>query len=135
MLEINTVSFDCADPYGLAQWWSQATGWSVTDADPGDDEVILCPPPEAGHQPPLLFIQVPEGKSIKNRLHLDVVSSDGHTRDEEIERLLGLGAKPYEDHRNPDGTGWMTMLDPEGNEFCVCRSEAEKKAASATHPS
>ncbi|HEY9522366.1 MAG TPA: VOC family protein, partial [Thermopolyspora sp.] len=43
--------------------------------------------------------------------------------------LLGLGAKPYEDHRAPDGSGWMTLLDPEGNEFCVCRSQAEREGA------
>jgi hypothetical protein len=81
---------------------------------------------DALREPHLLFIRVPEGKSVKNRVHLDVSASDGRTRDEEVERLVGLGAKPYEDHRNPDGTGWMTLLDPEGNEFCVCRSQAER---------
>lgn len=76
--------------------------------------------------PYLLFIRVPEGKTVKNRLHLDVNGTDGRTRDQEVEWLSGLGAKIFEDHRNADGTGWVTMLDPEGNEFCVCRSKAEK---------
>lgn len=74
----------------------------------------------------LLFIKVPEGKTVKNRLHLDLTGSAGTTRDEEVERLLGLGATVFEDRRNPDGTGWVTMLDPEGNEFCVCRAEYER---------
>nr|WP_198167252.1 VOC family protein [Microbispora sp. ATCC PTA-5024] len=49
--------------------------------------------------------------------------------DQEVERLLGLGAKGHEDHRTPGGPGWFALLDPEGNEFCVCRSRAEREAA------
>lgn len=135
MIEIQCLSVDCHDPYALAQWWSEATGWPLADSEPGDDEVMLEPPAGARHQVPLLFTRVPEGKTVKNRLHLDVNATDGRSRDEEVERLLGLGAKPYEDHRNPDGTGWMTLLDPEGNEFCVCRSEAERAAAAPARPS
>jgi hypothetical protein len=66
---------------------------------------------------------------VKNRLHLDLVPET--TRDEEVERLLKLGATLFEDHRKPDGTGWVTLLDPEGNEFCVERSKAEKAAHAA----
>jgi predicted enzyme related to lactoylglutathione lyase len=124
MIEIQTVTVDCARPYTLAEWWSQVTGWPIVDSGPGDDEVML----KAPHEPHLLFIKVPEGKTAKNRVHLDVSSSDGRTRDEEIERVLALGATPYEDFRNPDGTGWMSLLDPEGNEFCICRSGAEREA-------
>jgi hypothetical protein len=131
MIEIQTVTFDCADPWGLARWWSQATGWPLVDSEPGDDEVMLDPPADGRHQPPLLFIRVPEGKTVKNRLHLDVTPTEGRTRDEEVERLIALGAKPYADHRNPDGTGWMILLDPEGNEFCVCRGAAEREAGTA----
>lgn len=134
MIEIHAVTIDCADPHGLARWWSQATGWPVEDSGFGDGAALLSPPADARHQPPLLFLQVPEGKSTKNRLHLDVSPSAGRTRDEEVERLLNLGAKPYEDHRRPDGSGWMILLDPEGNEFCVCRNEAERAATSSTHP-
>lgn len=126
MIEIHTVTIDCARPYELAQWWSEALGWPLVDSEPEDDEVMLDRPDGPPH---LLFIQVPEGKTVKNRLHLDVTPTGGRTRDQEVERLVGLGAKPYEDHRTPEGTGWVTLLDPEGNEFCVCRSEAERAAS------
>ncbi|MGI5492790.1 VOC family protein [Microtetraspora malaysiensis] len=125
MIEIHTMTVDCARPYELAGWWSTALGWPLVDSEPGDDMVMLDRP---GGPPHLLFIRVPEGKTTKNRLHLDVRAVDGATRDQEVERLVGLGATLYEDHRNADGSGWVTLLDPEGNEFCVCRSEAERSS-------
>ena len=76
----------------------------------------------------MLFIAVPEGKGAKNRLHLDLQPSDC-TRDAEVDRLLALGATLVNDLRNPDGTGWAVMADPEGNEFCVERSAAERTNA------
>jgi hypothetical protein len=124
MIEIHAITIDCADPYALASWWSEATGLPLGDDDrPGDDEVML----RTKRDPFLLFIRVPEGKTVKNRVHLDVNSADGGTRDQEVERMLALGARVFEDHRRPDGTGWVTMLDPEGNEFCACRSNAERE--------
>ncbi|MEU8271490.1 VOC family protein [Sphaerisporangium sp. NPDC049002] len=121
------MTVDCAQPYELAQWWHEATGWPFHEAtEKDDDEVMLMAPSE----PHLLFIRVPEGRTTKNRVHFDVTAQGDGTRDEEVERLVGLGAKRYEDHRNPDGSGWVTLLDPEGNEFCVCRSQAERDAAS-----
>ncbi|HET7349393.1 MAG TPA: VOC family protein, partial [Marmoricola sp.] len=62
--------------------------------------------------------------TVKNRLHLDLRPSAG-TRDEELERLLGLGATQVADLRQDDGSGWVVLADPEGNEFCILRSEAE----------
>ncbi len=125
MIEIHAVTIDCADPYKLASWWSQATGLPLGEGDgPEDDEVMV----RTERYPFLLFIRVPEGKTTKNRVHLDVNGTEGRTRDEEVERLLGLGATVFADHRTPEGAGWVTMLDPEGNEFCVCRSEAERNA-------
>ncbi len=127
MIGIHTVTVDCAQPYELAEWWHQATGWPFHEAtEKDDDEVMLMAPSE----PHLLFIRVPEGKQAKNRVHFDVTAQAGGTRDQEVERLVGLGAEQHEDHRNPDGTGWVTLLDPEGNEFCVCRGQAERDAAS-----
>ncbi|WP_372452637.1 VOC family protein [Pseudonocardia nigra] len=73
----------------------------------------------------VLFIEVPEPKQIKNRLHLDLVPAAG-TRDEELARLLALGASTVADLRRPDGSGWVVLADPEGNEFCILRSEAER---------
>lgn len=122
-MEIHAVTIDSAEPYDLATWWSKATGWPLgEDDEPGDDEIMLRTP--YGFM--LLFIRVPEGKTVKNRVHIDVTGSGGRTRDQEVERLLAVGATIFEDHRRADGTGWVTMLDPEGNEFCVCRSDAEK---------
>lgn len=117
------LTIDAADPYQLAVFWSTATGWPVSSVDqPGDEEVLVeAPAPIPG----LLFIAVPEGKSVKNRVHLDWVP-DERTRDEEVARLLTLGATIHEDHRKPEGPGWVTMHDPEGNEFCVERSAAER---------
>ncbi|GAA0980864.1 VOC family protein [Acrocarpospora macrocephala] len=126
MMEIHTVTIDCARPYELAEWWSAAIGWPIVDSAPEDDEVLLESPQGPPH---VLFIKVPEGKTVKNRTHLDVANNDGRTRDEEVERLLKLGATIHEDHRQPEGPGWVTLLDPEGNEFCVCRSEAERSGS------
>ncbi|GII87825.1 glyoxalase [Sphaerisporangium siamense] len=125
MIGIHTVTFDCAEPYQLAEWWQQALGWSVEDGVGKDDDEVML---EGPHEPYLLFIRVPEDKAVKNRLHIDVRPEGDGTRDEEVERLLALGATVHEDHRYSDGTGWVTMLDPEGNEFCVCRGEAERAA-------
>jgi len=74
----------------------------------------------------LLFIEVPNAKQLKNRVHLDLKPDSG-TRDEELVRLLALGAREVEDLRSPDGTGWVVLADPEGNEFCILRSDAERE--------
>jgi len=118
------LTIDCADPYELATFWSKVTGWPVSDVDePSDPEVLIeAPWPVPG----LLFIRVPEGKAGKNRIHFDWVSAD-RTRDDEVERILALGAKLYEDHRTAEGAGWVTLLDPEGNEFCIERSDRERE--------
>ncbi|MEU4606612.1 VOC family protein [Kribbella sp. NPDC023972] len=119
------ITIDAGNPYELAQFWSTVTGWPIATGDaPGDDEVLVVAPDPV---PGLLFIAVPEAKSAKNRVHIDWVP-DQRTRDEEVERLVSLGATIYEDHRKPDGRGWVTMQDPEHNEFCIERSESERSA-------
>jgi hypothetical protein len=99
----------------------------------GDEECMIFS--RDGEQR-LLFIEVPEAKQVKNRLHLDLKPRDGATRDEELEQLLALGATAAEDLRRPDGSGWVVLADPEGNEFCILRSDAERaegdRVASAT---
>jgi predicted enzyme related to lactoylglutathione lyase len=122
---IRHLTFDCHDPHALAAFWSALTGWPIDDeAEPDDDEVgVIAPEP----LPMLLFIRVPEGKSVKNRVHVDVGPFD-RTRDEEVERLTGLGGRVLADHRTPEGRGWIVMADPEGNEFCVETSDAERAA-------
>ncbi|MFF3953182.1 VOC family protein [Streptomyces sp. NPDC001890] len=123
---VQNVAIDCADAYGLARFWSGVTGCPLhPEAGPGDRETQVML--EQG--PVLYFNQVPEPKKIKNRIHLCL--RPGTTREQEVERLLGLGAAFVADHRSPDGSGWAVLADPEGNEFCVLRSESDRAAA---HP-
>jgi hypothetical protein len=124
---VRNITFDCADPYALAGFWSQVTGYREDPENgnqPDDPEALLVGP---DGQPNLLFITVPEPKTVKNRVHLDLMPTD-RTRDEEVERLLALGATLVADHRRRDGTGWAVLADPEGNELCVERSAAERAA-------
>jgi hypothetical protein len=128
---VRNITFDCADPWALSAFWQQVTGYArYPDDVPGDDAVGLIAPDGAG--PGLLFIRVPEGKSVKNRLHLDLQPGAG--RDQEADRLIGLGATMVDDRRQPDGRGWIVLADPEGNEFCVERSAAERAATSQPAP-
>jgi hypothetical protein len=122
---LHHVTVDCAEPYELARFWSEVTGWAMSGEDaPGDSEVLVeAPSPGPG----LLFIRVPESKMVKNRMHIDWMPTEW-TRDQAVERSIALGAKLYEDHRAADGRGWVTLLDPEGNEFCIERSAAERGA-------
>jgi hypothetical protein len=125
---IRNITFDCADAYGLAAFWSQVTGYQEDPEDPNEPEhteALLVAPDGLAR---LLFINVPEAKTVKNRVHLDIMPAD-RTRDEEVDRLLGLGATFVADHRKPDGTGWAVLADPEGNEFCVERSAAEREVS------
>jgi Glyoxalase-like domain len=130
-LRIRTITFDCADPYLLAGFWSQVTGYQEDPENtnhPDDPEGLLLAPDGSAS---LLFIKVPEDKIVKNRVHLDLapLAASGGTltdvtadaRDAEIQRVLALGAILVEDHRRPDRTGWVTLADPEGNEFCIER--------------
>ncbi|MEU4399504.1 VOC family protein [Micromonospora orduensis] len=121
---IRNISFDCHDTYTLAGFWSAVLGYARHAEDvPGDPEATLLPPDDA--TPNLFFQAVPEDKVTKNRLHICLEPVEG-TRDEEVERVLGLGASMVADRRNPDGTGWAVLADPEGNEFCVLRSAGER---------
>ena len=121
-IHLHNITFDCADARGLARFWSQLTGWNLYYDD--DPEVVVAPTyPYDGTG--LLFIPVPEGKTAKNRIHLDIQPVD-LTRDEAVTQAMALGAHVLEDHRSPDGSGWVTLTDPEGNEFCIERSAQER---------
>jgi catechol 2,3-dioxygenase-like lactoylglutathione lyase family enzyme len=126
---INHITVSCRDPYQLALFWQQVTGYQE-DPDganePGEDEAYLEPP---GGGTALLFVQVPEEKTIRNRVHLDLMPID-LTRNEEVDRLLAIGATLVDDRRTPNGRGWAVLADPEGNEFCVEGSAAERAAPS-----
>lgn len=121
---IRHVTIDCTgDPYPVARFWSAVLDLPLHPDDrPGDDEIGI---PLPGDRPDLLLFQrVPDAKTVKNRMHFDLMPE--RTRDEEVERLRGIGATVVGDHRRPDGTGWVTMADPFGNEFCVERGAAER---------
>ena len=118
---LQNVAIDCADAYELARFWSSVTGRPMhSDVRPGDRETQVL----LAEGPVLYFNQVPEAKTIKNRIHLCLRPET--SRDREVDRLLGLGATFVADHRNPDGSGWAVLADPEGNEFCVLRSESDR---------
>ncbi|WP_404829257.1 VOC family protein [Streptomyces albicerus] len=118
---IRHITFDCTgDPYDLGLFWSELLGRPLADDDkPGDPEAVLKDP-DGG--PALLFVRVPEGKTAKNRIHFDLWPQ-GRTREAEVERAVALGARLIADRTRPDGGGWFTLEDPEGNEFCVERGE------------
>ncbi|SCG36486.1 VOC family protein [Micromonospora humi] len=118
---IRNIAFDCADPYELAHFWAEVFECPVDPGFQPDDEEVAIEPPGGGR---LYFQRVPERKSVKNRVHI-CLQPDG-PRDQEVERVGALGAAIVDDRRHPDGSGWVVMADPEGNEFCVVRSDAER---------
>jgi hypothetical protein len=115
------LAIDCADPGALARFWCTVLDYEVLEED---DETVTIGPPAApdrrsrpGPMPPVLtFARVPEGKTVKNRLHLDVSPAD-REQDDEVRRLLDLGARPADVGQGDES--WVVLADPEGNEFCV----------------
>lgn len=121
---VRTVTFDAHDPYELAGFWLQVLRAPRPDDDaPGDPYAAVVTDSMT-----LLFGENDDEKVVKNRVHL-CLEPEG-PRDAEVEWLLTIGATIASDHREPDGTGWVVMHDPEGNEFCVLRSAAERAATS-----
>ncbi|HEV7212872.1 MAG TPA: VOC family protein [Blastococcus sp.] len=134
------VAVDCSDPHVLADWWAEVLGWQVEAQDEAfirrmveigaatEEETTrhrgalvwragaALNSPDPG-RPRLLFQQVPEAKTVKNRMHLDVRVGP-ERREAEVGRLTGLGATElWRASQGPHE--WVTMADPEGNEFCV----------------
>lgn len=126
-LRVQCVCFDSSDPDSTARFWEQALGWRRTHSEP--DEVVLEPPEgsrEDGIVPDICFFRVPEGKSVKNRLHLDLRPIDQAA---EVGRLEALGARRISVGQGEDAS-WVVMADPEGNEFCVLRALTEEELRS-----
>ncbi len=119
-----TVVVDCHDIKAQSRWWAEALDWRI--AFEADDEVVVAPPrlldksrsiPLDEQGPGLVFVPVPEAKTVKNRLHIDLAPGPDDDREAEVRRLESLGAR-----RVDVGQGdarWVVMADPEGNEFCV----------------
>ena len=124
---ISHTSVDSRDAYAQSVWWGQVLGFSEDPRDPNEPGHEECMILSSDGRQRVLFIEVPEGKTVKNRLHFDLWPTDT-TMNDEVDRLLALGATmvhDLRDHRGP-GSGWATLADPEGNEFCVLRSESER---------
>lgn len=139
------ITFDAADPDALARFWAEVVGYVLQPPPEGYEswdaflDEIGVPPDERdaasaivdpdGDGPRFFFQKVPEGKSAKNRVHLDVNLGGGHSTpieermeriDAEAERLIGLGAEHVQRFHLPDRNEyWIVMRDPEGNEFCL----------------
>jgi hypothetical protein len=123
------LAIDCADPSGLARFWCAVLGYEVLDdGEDGEEGVVTIGSPlvpegrsRPGPVPPTLtFARVPEGKTIKNRLHLDLNPTDTD-QEAEVRRVLDLGARPADVGQTGEES-WVTLADPEGNEFCILAS-------------
>jgi predicted enzyme related to lactoylglutathione lyase len=117
-IRIQCVTVDAGDCEKLAKFWSAALGWRITLEE--DDEWAIEPPEGSlavDVAPDILFVKVPDRKTVKNRLHFDLRPKDQAA---EVERLIGLGATRADIGQGPDVT-WVVLADPEGNEFCVLR--------------
>ena len=107
---------DCADPLKLGAFWREALGYRALFEIP--THVVLVPDDAGGNASPLVLQQVPESKTAKNRMHLDIVADDVVA---EVARLELLGARRvHEGIQSAGPIEWVTLIDPEDNEFCVC---------------
>jgi hypothetical protein len=117
--KFSELTIDSLDPHRIARWWADLLDYRITEAD--EDVVELAGP--SGSGPSLVFARVPEQKSVKNRLHIDVSPTD---RDQEAEltRILGLGAERVDVGQGQDAS-WVVLRDPDGNEFCLLRTRRQ----------
>ena len=128
---VSHTTIDCLNAYELSEWWRPVLGYVDLDDDPNEPGHEECPilDPETGHR--VLFIEVPDPTPGKPRIHFDLRPRE-RSRDEEVEWLLAYGATQVADRRGIEGpgSGWVVFADPEGNQFCILRSEAELAATS-----
>lgn len=121
-----SVVVDCHDVVAQSRWWAEVLDWRI--GYESDGEVTLVPPhaldetrsiPLLEQGPGLVFVPVPEGKQLKNRLHIDVAPPADADQDAEVRRLEALGARHADVGQDPGQATWVVLADPEGNEFCV----------------
>jgi predicted enzyme related to lactoylglutathione lyase len=116
-LSILNITFDCLDAASTARFYSDLTGWPCSmEPMPGNPFWLVGLPAEGA--PRLVFVEVLEAKTVKNRIHLDLVPN-GSSQAEEVDRSVSLGARIVDDRRQATPGGWVVMADPEGNEFCI----------------
>jgi catechol-2,3-dioxygenase len=110
---IAVVVIDAVDPEKVADFWCGVLGWQVMERDGADIGIAA----DGTSWPRIDVLQVPEAKTVKNRLHLDL-RADGSDTATELERLLALGARRVDIGQDADSS-WVVLADPEGNEFCL----------------
>ncbi len=115
---ISHTTFDALNAYRQSVFWADVLGFAEDPDDPNEPEHEECMIYAPDRATRLLFIEVPDAKLLKNRVHLDLRPTD-RSREDELERVQALGATHVADRRRPDGTGWFVVADPEGNEFCI----------------
>lgn len=123
---VSHTTVDCRNAYELSAWWKGLLGYVDLEDDPnlpGHEECMIRDP-ETDHR--ILFIEVPEEKQVKNRLHLDL-RPRSRSQADQVVHAQQLGATVVADRRGiyGPGSGWVVLADPEGNEFCVLSSLAE----------
>jgi len=128
-----SVVIDSHDIAAQARWWAAVLNWQIIYE--ADDEVVILPPhitPESLSTTPweqvgpgLIFVPVPEGKTVKNRLHLDLAPQLDDDQASTVEALIALGASRVDVGQDESKTSWVVMADPEGNEFCVLSPRAQ----------
>jgi hypothetical protein len=121
-----SVVVDCHDMRAQSRWWAEVLDWRI--GYESAEEVVLVPPhafeqeravPALERGPALTFVPVPEGKAVKNRLHIDLAPLRGDDQAAEVARLEALGARQVDVGQGAASAGWVVLADPEGNEFCV----------------
>ncbi len=120
---LSHTSFDSLNSYRQSVFWAGVLGYAEDPEDPNEPEHEECMIFSPDGATRLLFIQVPDAKQLKNRVHLDLRPTD-QSRAAEVERIVALGATQVADRRRPDGSGWIVLADPEGNEFCILSGPA-----------
>ena len=111
---------DCRDPDRVAEFWAAVLGYAITERGP-DGEVEISG--DVAGAPTLIFVPVPEAKSVKNRIHIDVNPTETDQSDE-LRRLLRLGARRVDVGQGND-VSWIVLADVEDNEFCLLRRRVE----------
>jgi hypothetical protein len=121
-----SVVVDCRDVAAQSRWWARALDWQIIYE--AADEAVVVPPhavapardiPPLERGPGLIFALVPEGKAVKNRLHIDLAPSPDAGQEAEVRRLEDMGARRADVGQDAEKVSWVVMADPEGNEFCV----------------
>ncbi len=121
-----TIVIDAHDVAAQARWWARVLDWVI--GYEADDEVVIVPRHAADESRTYrweeapqgwVFVPVPEGKTVKNRIHLDLAPHSSDDQAAEVQRLIDAGATRVDVGQDPEQVSWVVLADPEGNEFCV----------------